>query len=82
MMFYLHIQNGYQSLEWFQDHCCKYKRPLVKVLLIVIFNLQDIKWFKGEFGIVYRGLLTPDSDTINGAPLSVAVKTLKGQYYH
>ena len=37
---------------------------------------------KGEFGVVYRGLLTPDGDIFNGAPIPVAVKTLKGQYYH
>ena len=79
MMFYLHIQNGYQNAELFQDHCCNYKRLLVKVLLIVIFNLYYIKCFEGEFGIVYRGLLTPDGDIINSAPVPVAVKTLKGQ---
>ena len=37
---------------------------------------------EGEFGIVYRGLLTPDGDIINSTPVPVAVKTLKGQYYH
>ena len=35
---------------------------------------------EGEFGIVYRGLLTSDGDIINSAPVPVAVKTLKGQY--
>ena len=33
---------------------------------------------EGEFGIVYRGILNPDGDMFNGAPVSVAVKTLKG----
>ena len=37
---------------------------------------------EGEFGIVYRGLLTPDGDIINSTPVLVAVKMLKGQYYH
>ena len=37
---------------------------------------------KGEFGIVYRGLLTPDGDVINSTPISVAIKTLKGQCYY
>ena len=33
---------------------------------------------KGEFGIVYRGLYTPNGDIINSAPMPVAIKTLKG----
>ena len=37
---------------------------------------------KGEFGIVYRGLLTPDGDVIDSTPIPVAIKTLKGQCYY
>ena len=37
---------------------------------------------KGEFGIEYRGLLTPDGDVINSTPIPVAIKTLKGQCYY
>ena len=33
---------------------------------------------KGEFGIVYRGLYTPDGNIINSVPMPVAIKTLKG----
>ena len=33
---------------------------------------------KGEFGIVYRGLYTPDGNILNSAPMPVAIKTLKG----
>ena len=37
---------------------------------------------EGEYGTVYRGILTSDGDNIKSAPVPVAVKTLKGQYYH
>ena len=78
MVFHLHIWNGYLCTRLFQDHCCNYKRLLVKVLLIdYIYTISHM--IEGEFGIVYRGLLTPDGDIINGAPVPVAVKTLKGQ---
>ena len=47
-----------------------------------MFHLLYNNIIKGEFGIVYRGLFTPDGNDINSAPIPVAIKTLKSKCYY
>ena len=44
---------------------------------VIIHDLILFHHLTGEFGVVYRGILTNETD-LNSMPEPVAVKTLKG----
>ena len=70
---YVYVWCMYRDVAYYA--WCIYSSPGINVFMACSLLYAFIVLL-GEFGIVYRGLLQPESK--NGMPKPVAVKTLKG----